>query len=1045
MSNEILRKELLQKAIYDLFGLNGQKGFLEMENENFEIRKEQQSAVKEVVDAFISSPKHILMEAPTGTGKTFIYSYIALMDLGIATALKLEPKNIVIVTNNKSLQKQLTKDLKENIAPNVIKYLTTSSILDTLEDINMSRLKHQLESCLLSIGTYKSKSNYICATMFKEEFLSKREKTKDEKIFNAFLLNNYKDLNPKAELDKNLKSSAIGSLDLDNLDLDKCEGINKSTFNYLFSAMSCEESNKNFCTDPRCVCKRGLSSYKIMIMNYDYLFRLSQAVPLNFIETLILDECHNIPSKLMNCFSEKFSLKSYKNKIEKLKKRYGDLSSLEKQITNVDKLTEFTKSDMPSQGTYTTVNKNLIFGLDNQTVSNISKIENFKTDRIFDIINNLDKIFKDEINSINKYLNKFKKLTSKKINIELSGVLINEIDLLINAVLKQNNVDIKMAKTLKDDREHLENFTDFISNFNNFLKYCKKLYSQKDNNNGDNENKKPITKYLEDKIKDYKIRTNKQIDDIINKSKEDKSDEYLISDIVAQLNKYMADNQIEEVNQIYPENLLKCASLRKFIIISDEVNDEFKKRAKELGYSNKQWLNENEREFEKMLKNKNGSDIKEIYANIKYLAGVIRETGLISRVANDITMYKNFIEDIIEYRNYNIITNSSQKINYADLKNMYIEKINELYVKYNIEALKIINLEKVTNLKEADKNSQQEIIINLVDTNTRFLYGKFLKNLVSDDGETVYIPKIIYSSATMTTSDKNGYDYFKKMLNLENKQTFEVSEIKSPFKLENRQWIILTNKMAFNKNNPKDNYYGKTILKNNVSKMITENPNGTLILTTTQGDVYDIYNKCKDLNDVNIFSQYETSLKTAIKTVKESSLKTVIIGSSGLWEGIDIKGDDLTTVIISKLPYSQLNASQNNAYFTKALINDLITFPVKTTFANEFRSWYKNDMAITFYQGIGRLIRSKSDYGVIIFMDKAYNIGYNEKTKGTSTEIGIANWKKFFDLGSDKIQMIPSGENKNVYLANSMDELITLHKKLLEKSKKLQENSWHLI
>ena len=214
MSNQV-RKTLLREAIYDLFGLNGQKGFLELENKNFEIRKEQQSAVKEVVDAFISSPKHILMEAPTGTGKTFIYSYIALMDLGIATALKLEPKNIVIVTNNKSLQKQLTKDLKENIAPNVIKYLTTSSILkNTLEYTNISRLKTQLESSLLSIGTYKSKSNYICATMFKEEFLSKREKTKDEKIFNEFLFKNYQDLNPKAELDKKLKGLAIGSLDL---------------------------------------------------------------------------------------------------------------------------------------------------------------------------------------------------------------------------------------------------------------------------------------------------------------------------------------------------------------------------------------------------------------------------------------------------------------------------------------------------------------------------------------------------------------------------------------------------------------------------------------------------------------------------------------------------------------------------------------------------------------------------------------------------------------------------------------------------------------
>ena len=177
MSNELLRKTLLKEAIYDLFGLNGQKGFLELQNKNFEIRKEQQFAVKEVVDAFVDDKKHILMEAPTGTGKTFIYSYIALMDLGLAIALKLEPKNVAIVTNNKSLQKQLTKDLKENIAPNVIKYLTTTKILkNTLGTVDMLKLKNQLESSLLSIGTYKSKSNYICATMFKEEFLSKREK-----------------------------------------------------------------------------------------------------------------------------------------------------------------------------------------------------------------------------------------------------------------------------------------------------------------------------------------------------------------------------------------------------------------------------------------------------------------------------------------------------------------------------------------------------------------------------------------------------------------------------------------------------------------------------------------------------------------------------------------------------------------------------------------------------------------------------------------------------------------------------------------------------
>ena len=70
----------MREYIYEIFGIGDYEPFLEKYNPNFKVREEQNKLVYDMVRAFRSDKRQILMEAPTGTGKTFIYTYISLVE-----------------------------------------------------------------------------------------------------------------------------------------------------------------------------------------------------------------------------------------------------------------------------------------------------------------------------------------------------------------------------------------------------------------------------------------------------------------------------------------------------------------------------------------------------------------------------------------------------------------------------------------------------------------------------------------------------------------------------------------------------------------------------------------------------------------------------------------------------------------------------------------------------------------------------------------------------------------------------------------------------
>jgi len=84
-----------------------------------------------------------------------------------------------------------------------------------------------------------------------------------------------------------------------------------------------------------------------------------------------------------------------------------------------------------------------------------------------------------------------------------------------------------------------------------------------------------------------------------------------------------------------------------------------------------------------------------------------------------------------------------------------------------------------------------------------------------------------------------------------------------------------------------------------------------------------------------------------------------LLGTASFWEGVDVKGDALRLVIIEKLPFS----SPDDA-LTKARIEHL-----KANGGNAFREYQLPEAALALKQGVGRLIRSETDRGVVVICD----------------------------------------------------------------------------
>lgn len=107
------------------------------------------------------------------------------------------------------------------------------------------------------------------------------------------------------------------------------------------------------------------------------------------------------------------------------------------------------------------------------------------------------------------------------------------------------------------------------------------------------------------------------------------------------------------------------------------------------------------------------------------------------------------------------------------------------------------------------------------------------------------------------------------------------------------------------------------------------------------------------------------SNKTAIGDFKKSK-NAVLFASGSMWEGVDVAGDKLSSVIIVRLPFPMASSFTE---LKKEGCEDIQEF---------IRSYAIPEMAIKLRQGVGRLIRTETDTGVVSILDARANDRYRD-------------------------------------------------------------------
>ena len=95
------------------------------------------------------------------------------------------------------------------------------------------------------------------------------------------------------------------------------------------------------------------------------------------------------------------------------------------------------------------------------------------------------------------------------------------------------------------------------------------------------------------------------------------------------------------------------------------------------------------------------------------------------------------------------------------------------------------------------------------------------------------------------------------------------------------------------------------------------------------------------------------------KQSEQSNNGVVLFGSQSFWEGVDVAGEALSCVVLARLPFAQVGDPVIEARSEK----------IDREGGSSFRDYALPEAVIKFRQGFGRLVRTKSDRGVVIVTD----------------------------------------------------------------------------
>jgi ATP-dependent DNA helicase DinG len=210
------------------------------------------------------------------------------------------------------------------------------------------------------------------------------------------------------------------------------------------------------------------------------------------------------------------------------------------------------------------------------------------------------------------------------------------------------------------------------------------------------------------------------------------------------------------------------------------------------------------------------------------------------------------------------------------------------------------------------------------------------------------VPTVILTSATLSSA--GNFRFIRERLGLE---TAEEMIAESIFDFENQAVLYLPPTMP----DPRSPQWGQAAAEE-VIKIVNATEGRAFVLSTSNAGMNELYERVASQIDFPCFVQGSASKGALLKKFRETP-NAVLFATASFWQGVDVRGEQLSCVIIDKLPFAVptdpvVAARQRN---------------IEEQGGSSFYEYSVPQAIISLKQGLGRLIRSTSDRGVLAVLD----------------------------------------------------------------------------
>jgi ATP-dependent DNA helicase DinG len=218
------------------------------------------------------------------------------------------------------------------------------------------------------------------------------------------------------------------------------------------------------------------------------------------------------------------------------------------------------------------------------------------------------------------------------------------------------------------------------------------------------------------------------------------------------------------------------------------------------------------------------------------------------------------------------------------------------------------------------------------------------------------VPSIVLTSATLSVGGKNGFDFFRERLGVGDCATLQLG---SPFNYREQAELHLFRDMPDPPSNPPD--YDEAVIAR-ISEYVRRTKGRAFVLFTssqTMTRAADRLRRSFASEGLTLLSQGDGLPRMQMLDRFRTTPGAVLFGVDSFWQGVDVPGEALCNVIITKLPFvapdRPILAARQEA--------------IQEAGGQPFTEYQVPQAVIKLKQGFGRLIRTVTDHGMVVILD----------------------------------------------------------------------------